>query len=500
MGDQQGREPARDAHVDEHRQQRRPDHHLRGRHRDQDQVVRRAAAEELVPHERQRQHGADRGRDQGRGGAELDARHQRVGQLPLRERVQPVVEREALPGEVVVAPRIVEREHGDHRDRDQHVGDREPGVDADRALAQPPQPATHLRARRPPARGGDRRLVIAPGQRPAPRDPEVDHHHRQDQRHQHERERRRDRVVGDLQVLALDRVPDHRLVGAAEEVGVDVVADRGDERQQHPGDDPRRRQRQRHAPERAPGRRVQVPGCLDQAVVEALQVGVDRQDHERKEVVGEPGDHRGGGVEHAAVLGHDPDRAQELDHRTLVEQDRLPREGADQVGGEERRDHRQQQHPAPPAGAERDRVRERVGDQQRQGRGHAPVQERAQVLLLVVRDRVGEVRELPREPKPALQRAGLERDHAHEEHGHDEEQTQPQQAGAQQQVGGGAAPQPETTCAQACSISFSSSPDSEGWVEQSAVNSSLGKISSLFASSFSPCFSYTSRTPSTGVV
>ena len=53
-----------------------------------------------------------------------------------------------------------------------------------------------------------------------------------------ERECRRRRVVGLLQVQGLDDVADHRLLGAAQELGVDVVAGRRDEREQRPGDDP----------------------------------------------------------------------------------------------------------------------------------------------------------------------------------------------------------------------------------------------------------------------
>ncbi len=136
-----------------------------------------------------------------------------------------------------------------------------------------------------------------------PGEADVDDDDDQDQRHHQEGERRRLRVVALVQVERLDHVADHRLLGAAEQLRVDVVAEGRDEGEQDAGDDPRHGQRQRHLEEGLSRGGVEVLGGLDQAQVEPLQVGVDRQDHEGQEVVGEAGDHRPRGGEDPAVLG-----------------------------------------------------------------------------------------------------------------------------------------------------------------------------------------------------
>ena len=60
------------------------------------------------------------------------------------------------------------------------------------------------------------------------------------------------------------------------------------------GEHARQRQRQDDLAERRARRRVEVLGRLEQAEVDLLQAHVDRQDHERQEVVGEAADHRPG--------------------------------------------------------------------------------------------------------------------------------------------------------------------------------------------------------------
>ena len=60
----------------------------------------------------------------------------------------------------------------------------------------------------------------------------ADRDHHEDHGHQRERERGGGRVVSQLQELGLDDVPDHRLLGRAEQLGVDEVARSRDERQQ----------------------------------------------------------------------------------------------------------------------------------------------------------------------------------------------------------------------------------------------------------------------------
>ncbi len=252
--------------------------------------------------------------------------------------------------------------------------------------------------------------------------------------HQDERQRRRSRVVGHLQVAALDHVADHVLARRAEQLGVDEVAGRRDERQQRAGHHARHRQRQRHAGEHVAPAAVEVVASLQQPRVDPLQARVERQDHEGQEVVGDAHHDRHGRVEQAPVLTQDADRLERVHHEAVVLEDRLPRQRADQVGDEERHDHRQQQRVAPLAAAEGDHVRERVADQQREDRRQPGVLERAQQLLGVVRDRVRVVRELPVEDVAGVERAGLQRLERHVAERQREEDRQPAQPRQQQQV------------------------------------------------------------------
>jgi hypothetical protein len=137
--DQQRREAQRDPVDDEHREQGGADHDLGRRHRQDDQEVGRAPAEELVADEGERHQGADHGRDQGRQRRELEREQHRVVELGDRERVLPVVEGEAAVEREVepVARRLPEREDGDHGDRDQHVRDRDTRVDHQPVSPQP---------------------------------------------------------------------------------------------------------------------------------------------------------------------------------------------------------------------------------------------------------------------------------------------------------------------------------------------------------------------------
>ncbi len=264
----------------------------------------------------------------------------------------------------------------------------------------------------------------------------------QDDRHQHEGERRRRRVVGLFEVERLDHVADHLVARAAEELGVDVVAGGGDEGQQGAGDDPRRRERQRHPPEGLRRARVEVLGGLDQAHVEPLEAGVERQHHERQEVVGEAGDHRRAGGEDVAAGGQ-ADRLQHAHHRAVVGEDRLPGEGPDQVGGEERGHHREQHRVAPAPRLEGDRVGQRVAERQRE-RGREPrVDEGAHELGVVERERIGVVGPVPVEVE-AAEGTRVQRQLPHVVQGDYEEEDQPDRPRHKQEIGDGPAPHAAT--------------------------------------------------------
>ena len=227
-------------------------------------------------------------------------------------------------------------------------------------------------------------------------------------RHQHEGERRGRRIVDQGEELRLDDVPDHRLVGPAEQLRVDEVAGGGDERQHGRREHARQRERQRHPHERPSRARVEVLGRLDQPPVDLLERDVDRQDRERQVVVGDPGDDGRRGGEQPAVVGQQPDRPQHADDRPVVGEDRLPRDRPDQVGDEERRDDEDEEDVLPLPRPEGDPVRERVAERERQHGRDPRVPERPHELLAVVRERLAVVGELPGElvarEDPALQR------------------------------------------------------------------------------------------------
>ena len=84
--------------------------------------------------------------------------------------------------------------------------------------------------------------------------------------------------------------------------GRDEVADRGDEHEQHAGDEPGRDGRDDHAEERRRLAVAEVVARLDQRLVHAFDRRVQRQDHERQEAVGEAEDHREVRVEERVVV------------------------------------------------------------------------------------------------------------------------------------------------------------------------------------------------------
>ena len=93
----------------------------------------------------------------------------------------------------------------------------------------------------------------------------------------------------------------------------------------------------------------------------------------------------------------DVERLERVHDEAVVGEDRLPGERPDQVGDEEGRDDDQQQQVLPAAAAERDPVRDRVADHEREQRRDPRVLERADELGAVVRDRVPVVAPRPRE-------------------------------------------------------------------------------------------------------
>ena len=274
--------PGDDAHVEEERQQRRAEHDLGRRHRQEDQHVRGAAAAELVTDDRESEHRAEHRRSDRRDDADLERGDD--GVLDPRDRVpvEPVVEREPFPDVVVTPARRVEREQDHDRDREHQVTEREERVGREDVATDP--------AHRQPV---SLSVPTALG---------VDEQRGEDQRHQDERQRRGRRVVDQLEELRLDHVADHVLARRPEELGVDEVARRGNEREQRPGHDPGRRQRQRHAQEclRACSRRDPRPPRAGGASICSSET-YSGSAMNGQEVVGDPCDHGDGRREQPAV-------------------------------------------------------------------------------------------------------------------------------------------------------------------------------------------------------
>ena len=203
---------------------------------------------------------------------------------------------------------------------------------------------------------------------------------REDPGHEDERHRGRGRVVRQLQELRLDHVADHVVLGRTEQLGVDEVTRGGDERQQRARDDAREREGQGDPQERLPLARVEILSRLEQPLVDLLQRDVQRQRHEGEEVVGDPGDDRSRCCEQPAARAENVQMLERVNDEAVVREDGLPGQGSDQIRDEERRDDEQQQEVLPPAAAERDPVRDRVAQQEREQRRDSRVLERTDEL------------------------------------------------------------------------------------------------------------------------
>ena len=219
----------------------------------------------------------------------------------------------------------------------------------------------------PRARG--HRLSNAPS---APREQQVDDHHRDG----HRRERGREReVVRDADV-DVDDVADE--LRARDERRRDVVAERQREGEDRAGRDRGQREREDDAPERPAAVRAEVGGRLEQRGRDPLEPGVDRQDHERQPEIRE--DEPGGDVAEAWP-GEAERREHPVEHALLL-QDHPPGVDLDEVARPEReQDRDDEQVPRPRRRdlrhVEGDREREHgVGDRHRGRDQHRPLRDR----------------------------------------------------------------------------------------------------------------------------
>src|SRR6266850_840615 len=105
---------------------------------------------------------------------------------------------------------------------------------------------------------------------------------RKEEEEQHDGNGRRDGPVPIDEEYIPEHAADHERIRATEERGNRELADRGDEDEQAPADDPRHRQRQGDVDEGLPAFRAEIGGRIEEVEVLALEVRIERQDHERQ--------------------------------------------------------------------------------------------------------------------------------------------------------------------------------------------------------------------------
>ncbi len=190
------------------------------------------------------------------------------------------------------------------------------------------------------------------------------------EQHEHDDERRADRDLLAAADVEVDLVADEaRLRRAREQVRRVVVAEHRQRDDHDAREDRRHRERQRDHAEGLERARAEVARRLEQAPVDSVEEGVERQDHERHVAVDEPEDHgRGAAVEPVARRVEDPDPEEHVVHPAVVLEQVDPGEHAHEVADEERRDQADEQEALPAAAVARDVVRDRVGDEERERR------------------------------------------------------------------------------------------------------------------------------------
>ncbi len=107
---------------------------------------------------------------------------------------------------------------------------------------------------------------------------------------------------------------------------------------------------------------IQVLRRLDEADVDLLERHVDRQGHERQEVVRDPRHDRDRRRQHPELGRQDAQILQRPEQDAVIAEDDLPALRPEQEAREERRDDEEQEDVLVAAAAERDRVGERVRD------------------------------------------------------------------------------------------------------------------------------------------
>ncbi len=191
-------------------QQRNADHDFRRDDRKIEQSLVRPPPPEYEPPQRHPNQRAEHGGDESGDGADCETQQKRVHDIgPRRQRAVP------LQGESAPADRefrAVERESDEHGEREM-----EKGVDYHGPRSEPARRAASTHS------GRLRRAVTAA---------EIDQHGGQHERHDEVGRGRSERPVAGGGELVLDQIADHHLLGAAQQIGGEKRAERGNEHQQ----------------------------------------------------------------------------------------------------------------------------------------------------------------------------------------------------------------------------------------------------------------------------
>ena len=301
------------------------------------------------------------------------------------------------PRRLSIAGHVVEAIEDHHQDREREQEDHRARV---RGQDQPRPPLPPRRRSRRPQGGHElgRRVV-------RPEHPRVDQGQHQHHDHQDDRERGRLRVVALDEELRLDHVPDHRRPRSAEHLRVDVVAGRGHEGQHDRGEDPRDREGDHDPPERLPPARVEVLGSDHELFVDPVERDEERESREREVVVRDARDDCSRCREDLEPVRQQPEVLERAEDHAVVGEEETPLHRSDDERNEEGREDQEQERGLPAARVERDPVRHRVGDEERDHGHRARIQDRSDQELPAVGDRIDVVGELPREMETAEEQA-----------------------------------------------------------------------------------------------
>ena len=142
----------------------------------------------------------------------------------------------------------------------------------------------------------------------------------------------------------------------------DVVAGQRDEDQEQPGDDPGRRERERHLAEGLPAAGAEILRGLAHRWIQPVERHEQREDHQRQVVVDDArAARRHGSAADAVAHSRSPQFCSRVDTGPDGSQEDQPSDRADQEVHEERHDDQAEQHAPPSAPSRGSRASTRTG-------------------------------------------------------------------------------------------------------------------------------------------